>query len=45
MLGLLELCFVVALGLAWGVHELRTMRRDRRTAQAERPPDPPPPSP
>ena len=44
MLGLLELCLVLALGLAWGLHELRTLRRDRRTRGDAQPPDSPPPT-
>lgn len=46
MLGLIELGLVLALGLAWGMHELWTLRRDRRAREAaRRPSDPPPPSP
>lgn len=44
MLGLIELGLVLALGLAWGMHELWTLRRDRRAREAaRRPSDPPPP--
>ena len=38
MLGLLELGFVLAIALALGLHQLWTLRRDRRARQAARPP-------